>query len=266
MVAGIYLFSDLGATFERNSAPFVAEAGGARARIGVLMGAPTGWEPYFPRYRDPWLRLGAGEVVPVVPGGVLDALSTASGIFVCGGDTRLYHAAYAHGPAAELIRRRHAEGVPYAGLSAGAIIAADPCILWGDRLTTADNVLALRGADDGCDADLQTAPGLGLLRGCLVEPHLAERGGLPRLVAAMERSGTPLGLGLDDPTCVEVRDGGLTVHGRGRAWMVERALPGPYRLRTLDPGARVSIHLAGTPAGRSPTLRRSAPVEGAEGW
>lgn len=249
-MSSVFLYSSLSEVFEPTSAPFIAAAGGRSARIAWCVPHPEGWERELPAHRDPWLRLGAAEVVPIVPTGdppvlspaALDALAACSGIFVCGGNTRAYHRLYAQGPAREVIRARHAAGVPYAGLSAGALIAADPCTVWGDRLTLPGNAYRLRGADDGCRAELEVAPGLGLVSGLLPEPHFSERGGFPRLVAALERSGVARGLGIDDPICAEIADGALVrIRGRGRAYWLEARRPGHLALRVLEPGDEIGL-------------------------
>ena len=248
-MARVFLYSEFTPTFSATSAPFVTAAGGATARIAWLAADPRGWEGFFRLYRDLWLRLGAAEVVPVVPRGdppvlpadALDALATCSGLFVCGGDTRVYHRLYVDGPAGDVIRARHAAGVPYAGMSAGALIACDPCTVWGDRVTTADNAYLVRGADDGCRAELEVGVGLGLLRGLLAEPHLSERGGFPRLVAAMERARVPRGLGIDDGICAEVEGGEVVIAGRGRAYLLEAVGAGGLRVRVYEPGARFRL-------------------------
>ena len=246
----VFLYSDVTEAFEETSAPFVAAAGGRAARLAWLVASPTGWEPFLAGCRDPWLRLGAAEVVPILPAGdppafpaaMLDELQRCTGVFVCGGDTRRYHALCVRGPAGAILRGRCREGLPYAGLSAGALIAPARCIVWGDRVTSLANRCCLRGADDGCDAELQLAEGLGLLRDCLIEPHFSERGGFPRLVTAMDRAPVRHGLGLDDPTCVEVRDGAeIEVHGRGRAYRLRRERPGRFRVQLLEPGTRCRL-------------------------
>ena len=62
------------------------------------------------------------------PGTALD-LGSADGIFVAGGLTPGYHAAIM--PAADTIRGLVASGVPYAGFSAGAMIAAAEALAAG---------------------------------------------------------------------------------------------------------------------------------------
>jgi cyanophycinase-like exopeptidase len=96
----LFLFGgSLGAQFGPTSRSFLAAAGGKAGRIALLFmsGAP-GWERFFPLYRDPWAAEGVGEVVPILPepDGTLSSaslaeLERATGIFMCGGDTRVYN-------------------------------------------------------------------------------------------------------------------------------------------------------------------------------
>ena len=249
-MGAVFLYSNLTPAFRATSAPFVAAAGGRAARIAWAVASATGWERFLPRYWEPWRELGAREVVPIVPTGdparlsadALRGLATCSGIFVCGGDTRAYHALYVQGPAGDIIRARCAEGVAYAGLSAGALIAAQWCTVWGDRLTTSANACYLGGADAGCDAELQVSGGLGLIAGVVPEPHFSERGGFPRLVAAMAATKTTCGLGFDDGICVHgVAAGWLSVEGHGRAYMFTSSGPGTFACRVLEPGDRMRL-------------------------
>jgi hypothetical protein len=63
----LFLFSDLADNFEALSTAFVEAAGGRSARIALLLAGGPGWERYVPRYRAPWMRLGAAEVIPIAP-------------------------------------------------------------------------------------------------------------------------------------------------------------------------------------------------------
>ncbi len=240
-------FDNFGAT----AAPFVSAAGGASARIGLLFAAPSGWEPYLDRYQQPFLELGAESVTVICPptgsdhldSAGLEQLRACTGLFMGGGDTRLYHAVYTQAAARSTIRELYWRGVPYGGFSAGALIAPVACSVWGDRLTQkTGNQVLLRGSEEGCQAELQLGEGLGLIRDCLVEAHFAERGGFPRLVAAMERRPVRYGFGLDNPICLEIRDEKeLRVHGQGRAYVLERRESGGLSVQALEPGDRFTL-------------------------
>lgn len=245
----LYLYGGFADNFAAITTPFIAAAGGEQARIALLFPGGDGWERFVGRYRDPWLQLGAATVTVVVPGPngelspeSLTVMADATGIFMGGGDTRVYHRLYAQGEARALIRERYGAGVPYGGVSAGALLVPDLCSIWGDRLTKPHNTLQLRGSEEGCEAELLLGEGLGLLRGFLVEAHFAELGGFPRLVAAMEEGKVGRGLGFDDPICVEVlQESVVRVHGRGRAYLLRQQGEAHLQLQVLEPGQEALI-------------------------
>jgi cyanophycinase len=229
-VTQAFLFGDVAHNFEANSAPFVAAAGGQSARIALLLQGGEGTEGFLPRYRDPWLRLGAAEVMPIyptqgdeLPASTLADLGRCTGIFIGGGHTRRYHQLYARSGVGAVIRERYGAGIPFGGVSAGALIATSTASI----------------ADD----ELMLDEGLALLDNVIVGVHLAESGNLPKLIAAMERSGVMYGLGLDEPICAEIREGGAgQIHGEGRAYLLRRLAPASrFELRMLDPGATFEL-------------------------
>ncbi len=246
----LFLYGGYADNFAVTTNPFVTAAGGAEARIAVLFVSPESVEKFGGWYRDQWLGMGAAEVIPVCPAhgtlvldqAALHTLRTCSGIFMCGGDTRKYRDIYVRSQACEIIRERYQSGVPYAGVSAGALLAPDRCSIWGDRLTTAENRLTLRGSEDGCDAELETGEGLGLLPGCITEAHFTEQSGFTRLAVAMERESMAEGLGFDDPICVHIQNESLiTVTGRGTACRLVRNSDGHLTVQRLEPGQSVAI-------------------------
>lgn len=246
----LFFFGGRADNFARTSQRFIEAAGGRRAEIALLIASGNpGWDRNLAWYRDPWLRAGAQRVVPIYPQGdqsglddaALAQLARSTGIFMCGGDTRLYHQVYAQGAAREVLRSAYAAGVPYGGLSAGALIAPTICSIWGDRLTRANNTLSLRGSEDGCDAELLIGSGLGLLRDLIVEAHFSEEGGFPRLIAAMEESHVPYGLGFDDPICLEIgNERAVKVAGQGRAYFLERSGTG-WSVTVWEPGQEFAL-------------------------
>ena len=138
MMEQLFLFGDVSTNFGTVSKPFIRASGGADARIALLLQGGQGWERFVPRYRDPWMRVGAEEVVPIVPTDdyaleekAVRSINECTGIFVAGGDTEIYHRVYASEKIGSIIRSRYREGIPYGGVSAGAIIAPETCILQG---------------------------------------------------------------------------------------------------------------------------------------
>jgi cyanophycinase len=247
----LFLYGGRADNFEQTSQPFIEAAGGHGARIALLF--PTGalgWDRNLSWYADPWLQLGVAEVVSIHPVGetarlddaTLSDLQSCTGIFMCGGDTRLYHRVYAQGDAKVIIRDAYQSGIPYAGLSAGALLTPVICPVWGDRLTLPTHTLLLRGSEDGCDEELQLGDGLGFLRNMIIETHFSERGGFPRIVAAMEQAQVAHGLGFDNPICVEIGDEtNAKIRGQGRAYLFERSEGHTLVTTVLEPGQKFCL-------------------------
>lgn len=125
-------------------------------------------------------------------------------------------------------------GRPYAGFSAGAAIAARWAIVGGWR----SGGVPVCPEDTGEDLDeLTVVPGLGLTKWS-VDVHCAQWGTLPRLIEVIRGSvpgqGRGNGLGIDENTLVTIdADGGLSVAGAGRAWLVHRG--GGRAMATVSP-------------------------------
>ncbi len=201
--------------FDLMADAFLAEAGGARARLAILLIGGEGWERHRPGYAAPWERRGLTGPEFVVPGpdGLLntaqavEAVNNATGIILGGGDTREYHRLYATEPMSRAIRERVRAGVPYAGLSAGALLTPDTCVV---------------RPRDG-EPHPTYLPGLGLLPGVAMGVHYDRPGQAELLQQAMAYIGVAEGLGLDEGACAVLRDGEL-VEVFGAA--VHRVAPG----------------------------------------
>jgi cyanophycinase len=114
------------------------------------------------------------------------------------------------------LRRQVATGVPYAGFSAGAAIAAECALVGGWRIGGV--AVAPEEAAEDLD-ELTVAPGVGLVD-VAIDVHAAQWGTLSRLVAAVEAGLVEGGLAIDEHTVLIVGEGGLRVAGRGSVWRV----------------------------------------------
>ena len=165
---------------------WLARTGGEAARL-VVLSCGAGCRKYMPVYTDHW----PAQFVGPDENGVLDVaqatalISGATGIFVAGGETELYHSLYGVGPLRELIRARYAAGVAYAGLSAGALLAMDTCVLYPPDVE-----------------GIARLPGLGLLPDTLVGVHFTEQGGLDAFLPVVRRVVTTNIWGIDDDACL----------------------------------------------------------------
>jgi len=219
--------------------PFVRAAGGAGARIVCVLLRGVGQRVAFPAYAAALRAAGAAAVTPVFvsPARPLRAaaLVGATGILVGGGATPAYHRALCP-TAAEWLPPLQAHGIPYAGYSAGAMIAAEVALLggWKAPTPTGERRLVARAFGEGLSY-LTCRPGLGLVP-FLVDVHAAQWGTTARLRQAVATGWADEGWAIDEGTLVEVRDATATVHGLGRARRA-RLLAGVVTVETLGAGA-----------------------------
>ncbi len=189
--------------------------------VMVLMGTDEESLEYHEKYLHALGLVGGHELVVqrVAEGERFDAgvLADADGLFVGGGDTPEYHAALS--PSYDGIRELVTAGLPYAGFSAGAAIAAATAIIGGWRI---DGVpVCAEDSDEGLDP-VTVVDGIGLVSGA-VDVHAAQWGTLSRVTAAVEAGLVPHGLAIDE--CTTLGPGGM-VTGAGRVWRISPAPDG----------------------------------------
>src|SRR3954470_3598308 len=199
-----------------------ARTAGREPRIVlVVMGTDDEAREYHQKYVHALGLVGGHELVveAVAEGEPFDAalLDGVDGLFVGGGPTPEYHASLS--PSYDRIRALVSDGLPYAGFSAGAAIAATTAIVGGWLI---DGV-AVCPEDSNEELDPVTVvDGIGLVGGA-VDVHATQWGNLARLVAAVEAGLVPHGVAIDE--CTTVGPGG-TVVGAGRVWKVSPAPDG----------------------------------------
>jgi cyanophycinase len=193
----------------------VAERGGPL--VVVLVEREGVLEEHLPRYAA--FAAEGVELRPVLIGdhAFVDAadLEGAGGIAVAGGPTPRYHAGL-HA-VADTVRAAVRAGTPYAGFSAGAMIAGDTGLLGGHLLG------ALEVVHEDCSeglAQICLEPGLGIVP-FTCDVHAAQAGTLSRAVAIVDNGLVPRSVAIDEDTVLVV-DGGLRVRGTGSAWFSEQ--------------------------------------------
>ncbi|QQS09932.1 MAG: cyanophycinase [Phycisphaerales bacterium] len=144
-------------------------------------------------------------------------VDAADAMFFTGGDQKRITARYlkddADTPESLAMRRLLARGGTIAGTSAGDAMMSDPMFLTG-RSAEALGIRSTRtskGPDDDADEKSTRPPlgprigkGMGFLPWAITDSHFFERHRFGRLVAALETSGTRLGIGVGEDACVEV--------------------------------------------------------------
>ncbi|QHC67186.1 type 1 glutamine amidotransferase-like domain-containing protein [Rathayibacter sp. VKM Ac-2759] len=153
------------------------------------------------------LKPEGGRFDPAVFDGV-------DGIFVGGGLTPAFRDALE--PAFATLRDLVSSGVPYAGFSAGAAIAADRAIVGGFRVGGV--AVAPEASAEELD-EVSVLEGIGLVD-VSIDVHAAQWGTLGRLVAAVEAGLVDGGVAIDESTVLTVGTGALQVRGAGSVWRV----------------------------------------------
>lgn len=142
-----------------------------------------------------------------------DAVDDVDGIAVGGGNVETVRAGLE--PVFDEIRRQVADGIPYLGVSAGAMIAGELSLGSGTRI----GGVVVSPEDAGQAEELELEPGIGLVD-VTIEVHVAQRGVLSRVIAAAEAGLLTGALGIDERTALIVGEGGLRVEGSGSVWRV----------------------------------------------
>jgi cyanophycinase len=215
--------------------PFTAAAGGLPILVYALDegdGIDAGrWEGQLEAAGAPGAR-----VVAISPrrSPVPCDLDGAGGVYIAGGLTPGYHAVLVAGGTGWLERAREL-GVPYAGYSAGAAIAAEAAILGGWQAGEPGREVPVCHQDAGEDLDLVAAvAGLGLAGGC-VDVHAAQWGTLARALAVV-RAGAGHGVAIDEHTTLELDARRARVHGSGAVHRLEALGDGRVAVTALLAG------------------------------
>ncbi|MFI9807868.1 hypothetical protein ACIHEJ_26475 [Streptomyces sp. NPDC052301] len=224
--------------------PFVRAVGGGR-RVGCLIIDEGDGAAQFERYAEVLRKAGAQAPVPLlVPvGGRFEpeaALDGIGGLLVCGGLTPAYQAAL-DGCRERLPGLLAERGMPYAGFSAGAAVAARRAVVGGWLLDGVPVCAEETGEDL---AEVEVRAGLGLVP-FAVDVHAAQWGTLARLVAVVGRGEVPYGIAVDENTLLAVADGEARVAGRGRVHVVRPGADGSVRVRAHGTGESFPVEPSG---------------------
>jgi len=149
-----------------------------------------------------------------------DVLDDVDGLLVGGGATPEYHASLSG--LYPLVRERVSAGLPYAGFSAGAAIAATTALVGG---WTVDGVAVCQEDASEDLGPVTVVQGMGLVEGA-VDVHAAQWGTLSRLVAAVDAQLVKGGVAIDEDTCLVMDGPRRHVSGAGIVWQVWPAADG----------------------------------------
>jgi cyanophycinase len=171
---------------------FIDVCGGKEARIGIIPTASE-LEDTGRNYEKLFRKIGVkhAKVLPFITredcqtGPDVDYIEKCDGVFMTGGNQLRLSTTLGGTTAAQLIRRRNAEGMHVAGTSAGA--AFMPEHMRPDMVTM--------------------APGLGLTNAFIIDQHFRQRDRLGRLLTALAYNPFAFGIGLDEDTAAFIKPG-----------------------------------------------------------
>ncbi|WP_258803441.1 Type 1 glutamine amidotransferase-like domain-containing protein [Pseudarthrobacter sp. NS4] len=180
----------------------------------------------LPEYAEPLNARNSCDVVPVLLGreeavnpAVFDGVDA---VVVGGGLTPAYWEALKGAAAA--ILRRVADGAPYLGFSAGAMITPESALIGGYRVDGRE--VCGEECSEGLD-DVAIRDGLGLAP-FAVDVHAAQTGTLSRAVGAVAAGLAARAVAIDENTAIVLPAAGsadFQVIGTGNCWDI-RTLPG----------------------------------------
>lgn len=205
---------------------FIALAGGpGRARIAVVPMASG--EPEESG-RDKARQLeegGAAAFVLLVnrreaeSDSTVRLLDSVTGVWFTGGDQARLTPILSGTPLLAAMKARYGAGAVIGGTSAGAAIMTDS-MLTGNQFRDGADTAGYFGDEFPAIArrTIEVVPGLGFLRGAIVDQHFVRRERSNRLLSAILERPTLIGVGIDEGTAVIVRpDGSWDVMGRSAA-------------------------------------------------
>jgi cyanophycinase len=240
-------------------ARFAQLAGGPDARIAVIATASSFGLEAGERYKAIFTELGAASVIPLNTTTRAQAndehaakvIADSSGIFMTGGNQLRLSSMLGGTRVAQAILERFREGAVVAGTSAGASAVSSHMIAFGASGATPKHRMA------------QTAAGLGLLPGVIVDQHFQQRNRLGRLLSLIAQNPSLLGLGVDEDTAGVIGpDQVMEVIGRGSITVVDGAASetDAWEIRGHRPLMISGVVLHSLPAGYRFDLRRRTRV------
>lgn len=216
---------------------FVAWSGGAQSRLVVIPWASadapeTGvdlvkeFQAFHPAAAE---SVASTVTVRADPAAFERLLSSATGVYFSGGDQVRLMAAVQSVGLLERFRAMAAAGVAFAGTSAGTAVMSDPMITGEGDFTKLDS------------AHVETATGLGLLPGVIVDQHFLRRQRENRLFGLLLAHPDRLGLGIDEGNALLVDGTVGEVVGPTAVMAVRVEGPDRFSVELVRPGRRYDL-------------------------
>lgn len=164
---------------------------------------------------------------------LLDSLQKAKLIFISGGDQTRFMSIVQNTPIMEALHKAYQNGSTLSGTSAGAAVMCEHMITGNQKLETKytetfDNIRF---------DNLETSPGLGLVKNVIIDQHFLARSRYNRLLTGLVEFPTHTGIGIDESTAIIVRNNEIEVFGESEVIVVKN----PSGVKKISKGNLVSI-------------------------
>jgi cyanophycinase len=215
--------------------------GGGRKRLVIVTAATTIPQEIADDYRRVFRQLGVGHVdvldirerEQAHDPALIKKLDDAGVIFFTGGDQLRLTSQLGGTPLFAHMLELHARGTVIAGTSAGAAAVPETMLISGQS----------EGSLRVSASTLGMAPGLGLLKGVIIDSHFAERGRLGRLLGAVAQNPYNLGIGIDEDTALVVQNERVgRVVGSGAVYVIDGKQLKYSSLSEADPTGVLRMH------------------------
>ena len=147
-----------------------------------------------------------------------DSLQRAKLIFISGGDQTRFMKVVNNTPLFNSIHNAYNSGSTIAGTSAGAAVMCEHMITGNQILeskysSTFDNIQY---------GNLETVPGLGLIKNVIIDQHFLKRSRYNRLLSALVEFPDHTGIGIDESTALIVRNKEIEIAGESAVVVVKK--------------------------------------------
>jgi cyanophycinase len=140
----------------------------------------------------------------------INLVEGASLIFFTGGDQLRITSLLGGTEILKSIKTKFNDGCTIVGTSAGASVMSDTMIVTGPS------------EEPPKKCTLKMAPGLGFLKGVIIDQHFEQRGRIGRLLVGISENPETLGVGLDEDTSIVVNENGeIRVIGSGAVYVID---------------------------------------------
>ena len=140
----------------------------------------------------------------------VELIKEAALIFFTGGDQLRITSLIGGTPIYDALKDGCHKGTFIVGTSAGASVMSHTMIVQGED------------EDSPRKCTLKMSPGLGLIKGVIIDQHFAQRGRIGRLLAGIAQNPEVLGIGIDENTAIIVNQSGLIeVIGEGAVYFID---------------------------------------------